>query len=341
MSGILTYSGITTKIRAMESKLIKPEEYAALAATGTVSEALAYLKRFPAYSDVFQGSEETQLHRREVESMLTTSLYRDYSKLYRFANLEQRTFMDLYFMHYEIALLKTCLQSAYSDTVISLDLKLFQSFFEQHSDLHLAELGACTNMDELLNTLKDSRYYATLHAIHESGNATLFDYETSLDLHYFNYMWKAKDKILKGKEREIITNAFGSRIDLLNLQWIYRSKKYYQMSPVEIYAVILPINYRIKKDVLAKIVECESTEELIQLFEQTPYAKHHALTEGDTNSIEKTYLSLIEQIYKAASRHNPYSIASINNYLYQKEHEINRVIRIIESIRYGVVPDIS
>lgn len=341
MFGTLTYSGITTKVRAMKSKLIKPEEFQALATQGSVSEALVYLKRFEAYNNVLGDIVEQHSHRREIESNLMNSLYHDFSKLYHFANQEQRKFMNLYFMHYEISLLKTCLQSAYSDTVISLDLKLFQHFFNQHSDLNLTELGTCTNMEEFLHCLKGSRYYPTLHAIYESGQATLFDYETSLDLHYFNFMWKAKDKILKGKEHELITEAFGSRIDLLNLQWIYRSKKFYHMTPVEIYALIVPINYRIKKDLLTKIVECESHEELIQLFEQTPYAKHYNPQEGNAISIEKIYFTLMEQIYDAASRHNPYSIASINNYLYQKELEINRIIRIIESIRYGVIPDIS
>lgn len=341
MSGILTYSGITTKVRAMKGKLIQPEEYATLASMGSVGEAVSYLKQFPAYADVFQDCDEQQIHRREIESLLTNSLYHDFSKLYHFANLEQRKFLDLYFMHYEITLLKTCVESAYSNTVISLNLRLFQNFFSQHSDLNLVELGTCTNMDELLNSLRNSRYYSTLHAIHEAGDANLFDYETSLDLHYFNSIWKAKDKILKGKERELITTAFGSQIDLLNLQWIYRSKKFYRMTPVEIYALIVPINYRIKKETLTKLVECETTEELISLFEQTPYARTYHPQNGDNLSIEAVYSRLLNQIYSGASRHEPYSIASINNYLYQKEREMERIIRIVESIRYGIIPDVS
>ncbi|MGN0297850.1 MAG: V0D/AC39 family V-type ATPase subunit [Lachnospiraceae bacterium] len=340
MSGIFTYSGITTKVRAMKSKLIKPEEYQHLAATGSVSEALSYLNHFESYADIFSEDSIHQLHRREIESNLIYSLYHDFSKLYHFANLNQRKFLDLYFMHYEIALLKVCLQSAYSDTVVSLNFKLFQNFLNQHSDLDLNELSTCKNMDDFIHCMRNSRYYPTLHAVHESSQATLFDYETSLDLHYFNYLWKEKDKILKGKERELITEAFGSQIDLLNLQWIFRAKKFYRMNAVEIYSLIVPINYRIKKDLLAKMVESETLDELIQLFEQTPYVKHYNPT-GGMLSIEKLYTQLVGAIFQSTSRHNPYSIASINHYLYQKEQEINQVIRIIESIRYGITPDLS
>ena len=32
----------------------------------------------------------------------------------------------------------------------------------------------------------------------------------------------------------------GSKIDLLNLQWIYRAKKYYNMKPADIYLLLMP-----------------------------------------------------------------------------------------------------
>ena len=44
-------------------------------------------------------------------------------------------------------------------------------------------------------------------------------------MYYFSYIWKQKDKLLKGKERQIIADSYGRRIDLLNIQWLMRAKE--------------------------------------------------------------------------------------------------------------------
>lgn len=81
-------------------------------------------------------------------------------------------------------------------------------------------------------------------------NPTLFDYDLALNLYYFTTMWKKRKKILKHKELEIFTRDAGAKIDLLNLQWIYRAKKYYNMLPPDISTLLIPIHYRIHVDQL-------------------------------------------------------------------------------------------
>ena len=54
--GLLAYSGITTKVRAMESRLLKPEQFQELAEQEDVRSAADYLKAQPAYAEVFEGS---------------------------------------------------------------------------------------------------------------------------------------------------------------------------------------------------------------------------------------------------------------------------------------------
>lgn len=81
-----------------------------------------------------------------------------------------------------------------------------------------------------MENLKGTEYYAPLKRL-ESGEPYLFDYDLALNLYYFTTMWKKRKKILKHKELEIFTRDAGAKIDLLNLQWIYRAKKYYNMLP--------------------------------------------------------------------------------------------------------------
>ena len=81
--GLLAYSGITTKVRAMESRLLKPEQFQQMAELEDVRSAADYLKGQPAYAEVFDGLDDTRLHRGYIEQILTQSEYRDFTKLYR------------------------------------------------------------------------------------------------------------------------------------------------------------------------------------------------------------------------------------------------------------------
>ena len=57
MGNLLEYSGIVTKIRAMEAKLLSPEQFTEIANLGSVPEIADYLKKNTAYADVLETLE--------------------------------------------------------------------------------------------------------------------------------------------------------------------------------------------------------------------------------------------------------------------------------------------
>ena len=50
-----------------------------------------------------------------------------------------------------------------------------------------------------------------------------------------------------GNDLAEITKAYGEKFDMLNLQFIFRSKRYFNMAPADIYALLIPMNYKLKK----------------------------------------------------------------------------------------------
>ena len=52
MGNLLAYSGIVTKVRAMQAKLLTDEDFQNIAAFHTVTEVSAYLKEHPVYRNV-------------------------------------------------------------------------------------------------------------------------------------------------------------------------------------------------------------------------------------------------------------------------------------------------
>ena len=87
ISGILSYSGISAKTRAMGGKLLKKEQYEHLAACSSVGDAVAYLRQFSEYEPQLHDFDEHDSHRGVIEATLMGSLYADFNRLYSFTLL--------------------------------------------------------------------------------------------------------------------------------------------------------------------------------------------------------------------------------------------------------------
>ena len=305
MFQILSYSGISTKAKAMSGKLIKPAQYEQLVSCSSVGDALAFLKRLPAYRDAFASFDESSSHRGSIEANLTNSLYRDFTRLYSFANQKQRDFLDLYFMHFEVSYLKDCLRSAFAGSDTMDPHSCFRDFFSKRSRLNFDALASAVDIDSFIRALDGTIFQAPMERIRKSEFNTLFDYETGLDQFFFSFFWKAKDKVLTKKELAIITENYGKKIDLLNIQWIMRAKRFYRMSPGELYAMIIPCCYRIKPKDITAMVETDTFEELTAVVSECYYGRKYKLHADEIQSIEKMYVALLEHIYDLTGRRHP------------------------------------
>jgi Archaeal/vacuolar-type H+-ATPase subunit C len=337
--GLLTYSGITTKVRAMESRLLTPQQFQEMASLEDVRSAADYLKQQPAYADIFSGLDDTRLHRGYIEQLLAYSEYQDFSRLYRFSNLSQRRFLDLYFMHYEITIIKRILHNVMGGIRQQTDLSVFQTFFDRHSSIDLIKLAQAESTEEFVTGLEGSYYHDLIYNLSSQKVSSLSDYEVCLDLLYFKTMWKITAQMLTGKEREIVRQCFGSRLDLLNVQWIYRSKKYYQLSAADIYTLLIPVRYKLKAEQIQQMAESSSLEEFFSAIKSTHYGK---ISESEWNGQpdpESLYHQTLNRVYSSAGRRHPYTVAILDSYLYAKELEIHKIIATIEGIRYGLSPD--
>lgn len=335
LSDLLAYSGIVTKVKAMESHLLRPADYEKIAALNGVADFVLFLKGTPGYKDLFAGFDEHSLHRSQIESLLTNSLYRDYSKLFCFAGKEQRNALKLVYFRYEVNIIKTCMKQAF-DNSSQLDLSTFEPFFSRHSRLDLNRLSKASALEEVVNELKGSEYELPLRSLSGSEALTLRDCELTLDIYYYIKAWKMCRTLLKGKEQKAFQDILGKQIDLLNLMWIYRSKKYYDTDPVTIYASLIPIRYKLTKNQITAMTEAASLEEFFTQLHSTPYAAPSQ--KGETFLIEAFYNQLTDKAYLDSKRRNPASISTLFYYLYLKEQEIDRLTTALECIRYQLEP---
>ena len=70
MGSLIAYSGIATKVKAMERWRIKDEQFLEMAALETVPDAVQYLRAFLPYREIFGQVEDKDLHRGNIEQHL-------------------------------------------------------------------------------------------------------------------------------------------------------------------------------------------------------------------------------------------------------------------------------
>lgn len=338
MSGIVSYSGLTTKIMAMRSRMLTREELREVTQQENVPAVVAYLKKKPAYSKVLEHIVPSEIHRGQVEPVLRETVYRDFYKIYLFANQEQRQFLKAYFMRYEVFYLKECLARLFDQNHTPVDVAPFEKYFRKLSHLPFEQLKSAESIGEFLPLLENTRYFAPLNRVRQFEHPGLFDYEAALDQYSFSCFWKAKDTISDSVDRNELTEILGSKFEMLNMQWIYRCRRYYQMSRAEIFALLIPLNYHISKKDLTAMVDAEDLPSLIRMMGESFYG--HAFGTMDPEKIEADYSAYMKKILKKGSKREPYSLATIYAYLYTKEHEVDELIIALECVRYSVAgPD--
>lgn len=335
MKILLSYSGIITKIRAMEKNFLHKDDYEKIANVETISGFVAFLKNHPGYQQLFHDLDENVIHRGQAEGIFIYGLYRDFVKIYRFANIEQRKALDLRFFRYEVNVLKSCIQKLNNED-IDVNLSLFTPFFAKHSNLNVSAIASSRTMEEYINNLKGTEYYPIFSKVQNSNNTTFFDYEMCLDIYYFMKIWKLKDKLLSGDNLKAVTNTLGTEIDLLNIMWQYRFKNYYDVPASNAYSILIPINYKLKKDQLNKLIETVSVDDFINVLKHTHYADFSSALQD--NTMEFKFEQMLLKIYEDNIIKFPESMAPIYYYLHRKETEIKQLTTTIECIRYKLEP---
>lgn len=334
MGNLSSYSGLSTKIRAMQGRLLSPEDYRELASMPDVPGALLWLKNHPGYRELFSETDEASLHRGQIEKMLTGAVYSDFRSIYLFADAGQRRFLDLYFHRYEVALLKRCLRMVFDHRDEKPDLKIFEAFFRRHSRIDLAKLSCAKNIREFTGGLEGSICREALLPLEKLPAPTLWDYETAIDLFYFKWFFESGMRLMKGSQQKHFLEAYGTKMDLLNIMWICRSRRYFHMAPAEIYAHLIPVRYRLSPAETAALAEAGSEEAFAAAVRATWYGRHHdSFTAG---TLQESCRQIRSSIQRRAAVRDPCSVAVIISYLYEKEHEISKITTALEGVRYGL-----
>ena len=331
MNKTTIHGAACAKARSLMGKLLKDDDYRKLMQSRDIHEFVDYLIKNTVYKEVLLDS-STIVHRNEVELSMRRYVLKNSEKFYHYYFDNYRKLFKILFMRYEVENIKLLIRAITRQEDIKLlaDHSITSEIF---SYIDYENVIKARSISEFIESLKGTIYYKILKVyLNEDSVKMQFYMEMSLDRIYFR---KLKDiiTVLKGKDNILMTELLGKNADLLNIQWIYRAKKFYSISSEEIlnYALEGGIKYDYKKlkefcyfDDIDKIKEVVNGTEYEILFKS-----EDILMERD---MERYLYYLLDDLLKKGNN----TIIVPITFLHKLEYEVRDLFTILECIKYDI-----
>ncbi len=330
MLGLVKYSHLSTKIRAMTGKMLKKNDYEQLMAKKSVKEVALYLKNNTYYHEVLEGINENNIHRGHLESLLSQALIQDVLKIDRYLKGSDKSIYRFVYMRQVIDDLKKMMRVLQvGKSLEQMDKSFF--FINKYSVIDFDVLLKADNFNTWLDGLSDTGFYKLLKPlIIDDHKIDLFSAEMILDMYFYKQLVEQDGDLPSRTEKEMF--FLGTAADFGNILWIYRGKKYYKLSKEMLYRYLVPFNYKLKPHLMNQMIDAKDDDTLLKLLNQSAYK---FLFNDNPIEWDKRFQEYLAHGLKKYIRMSPFSIAPIIGYVVIKQIEIANITTIIEGIRYG------
>ncbi len=330
----IQYGAVSAKVHVLKRGLFQMADYLALAQQKTVPEACAYLKNETAYRSVLESVNDHTIHRAELEHKIKTAYVHDAVKLIGFDNGKNKAFYQYIYVKIELDVIKNILRSLANAEQPTYDIS---PILLRHFSVDVNRLLASTDIPEFLDNLAGSRYEAMLTPlIQRKEHQNLFSIEMTLDMYYYQLVEKLRRALPGALDRKLLAETTGAELDILNLFWIFRCKKYFDLPRELVYSYLIPNHGRITREMMIRLVEAPTVDAFIQVVATTPYGS--VFQNVNSEFFHKKYAEYVYHLHQKFFRLYPYSVLAVVSYLHCKEAEISNITTIIEGIRYGLAP---
>lgn len=327
MNNIVKFAALNTKIRVLSRNILSDYDYKEILKKKNVNRVLDYLKNNTKYN--FDFGDEYNLDK--VEICFQKNLINQYSKIMSFLPIKYKKIFKALLVRYEIENIKKRIRLIDNGEKNTFENKINSKYFQINIDTEKNYY----KLSEFIETLKNTPYYKILKN-HLNQKNRLFYMEMSLDIYYFNNLEKKIKKILKKNKKNTILEVLGKNSDLLNIQWIYRALKYYELNSEELMNYVLLTGYHFKYDKLKALCYSKSVNEFIKRVKNSEY---HFIFDKDEDfelAMEKNVEKYIYHLFKKLNQANDMDFNKAIYYLHQVEYEMRDLFTILESKKYNL-----
>ena len=335
MDKVIIYAAVNAKIRALEKDFLKREDYLNMIRKKSVVDAARYLKENTSYSKLLSEISIDNISRRDLEDILKKNMIKNMDKLIYYFRDDYKELIRSLYIKYEIEDLKILSRSIFNGK----DLETIEkplSFLGKYSRVDPKILFKSKTNRDLIYSLKGSEFYEFLIPLVNGKRENRFRFEMALDMGYFSIIQSRKLKISR-EDRKILKKWEGLLADLYNIQWVYRGKKFYSLSPEEL--LNYTINFGDKLTFRERKAMCyaKNLEELYKMITNTIYGFLFKKEEISRDIyMERRINRFIYYKLKALDRQFSLSIIQTIDFVWSFEFEIRDIISILEAIRYDI-----
>lgn len=338
MANVRRFAGVNTKIRVLKGKMLKKSDYESLITKRSVKDVAEYLKNNTDYNKVLKDVDIAKIHRGDLEVLFKKYIVINFEKILHYFTGEYRVLFRILFIRYEIEDLKLYIRGLVRGEGLELARK-YVIYSGVYSTINHDSLVTSKTIEGFIDNLKGTIYYDILKPFaDEERSKVTFYMEMALDRFYFRKIYETIKKLDK-RDQLILAELFGKNVDLLNLEWIHRGLKHYNLSPEELINYTLSGGYSLKYKDIKDLCYSKDDDELINRMLDSRYGflfdNKETLDLFMERRIER-YL-FFQFIYYYRKSHM--NIVSSIAYMHLVEYEMRDIISITEAIRYDLDKD--
>jgi V/A-type H+-transporting ATPase subunit C len=334
MGSVLDFAAINTKVKVLERSFLSTIQIKRLFESKNYKEALFYLKENTNYKDVLNKYNMESVHRGELEIILKKHYAQKYCKLVHYLKGDYKQLLEILYTKLEIEDLKVILRGKFIGKAPE-EIEKLMCYRSNLSRIDYDKLIKVKSLEAAVENLKETIYYETIqHLIKTTKEEGLFRVEMALDFVFFSQLRKNIKK-LTSENKEFVEAYIGINADLLNIQWIFRGKKYYSLSPEELLNYTIYDGHKLNKDILKSLCYCKNMSEFYGKVDESVYSELFIKSKYEEYLLEREILLYEKGIFERVKKEHKLNISVVIAYLELAAIEMRDIISIVENKRYN------
>lgn len=322
MVNSLKYPNLIAKLKGMNAKNLNSKDFEELLKQNNIVSINSILK---AKSYHLKNLDDNS-SREEIENELDNILIDDIEKIEKYLSNKDKEILFNCVLDYEIKvfmdILKKIKYGKIEQNKIDNINKWTSKIFNK-----LQGIARVNNINEIKIYSKKTAFENIINSFLDTNNieeSNLFLLEMQLDKFYF-------ENLFNNLNTESSKKLIGTKIDLENIIWIYRMKKYYNMPEEEIKKYIIEVDYNLK--CLNELIAIDDYKQIIEILKKTKYKE---IFETENENLEILIRKYMYNQYKKTFKQAKYDISTIISYLGMDKNQIENIINIVGGVEYKI-----
>lgn len=336
MGNISKYAAINTKVKAMEKQLLTDLDYTRMVEMSDVSAVVEYLKTETYYKNLVVADVEKDLG--VLEGLLKQHLFSQCEKLFHYVYGDDKKFFKILFMRYEIENLKVFLRMvARKESLQRISDHIIIP--KSYGTINYTLLNDARTIDDIIAGLEGTKFQKIIQMFKdEEEDKLMFYMEMNLDRLYFQNLY-LQTKRLDRDNGPVIADVVGRNIDMLNIQWIYRGRRFYKISQEELVNYSLPGGKHFKYEQLKDMCYKEKLSDIETMIRESAYGVIFEDVPDFEIFMERSMERYIYSYFSQMRLSHPMTLVEPLVYMHRLEYEIRDLITILEMKRYHLSGD--